>query len=60
MSPPKPSHTTTSLLAKRRTVVKTEPYDEMEGRYGGMVGEEVKEESSYGTEDMDTGMDGTK
>jgi len=57
MSPPKPSHTTTSLLAKRRTVVKTEPYDEMEGRYGGMVGEEVKEESSYGTEDMDTGMD---
>ena len=48
----------TSLPAKRKAAVKTEPSDRMEGRYGGMVGKQVKEEDSYGTEDMDTGMDG--
>ena len=48
----------TSLPAKRKTAVKTEPSDSMEGHYGSMVGEQVKEEDSHGTEDMDTGMDG--
>ena len=53
-SPPRLSHTATSLPAKRRAVVKTEPTD----RYGGLVGEQVHEKDSKGTADMDTGIDG--
>ena len=39
--------------------VKTEPCDRTESRYGGLVGEKIKEEKLEMT-DMDTGMEGKK
>ena len=39
--------------------VKTEPCDRTERKYGGLVGEKIKEEKLEMT-DMDTGMEGKK
>ncbi|KAL9965782.1 hypothetical protein ACROYT_G029627 [Oculina patagonica] len=58
-SPPKSSYST-SLSAKRKTVVKTEPSETREGRYSGMVGDPdgLGHEEDYGAGmDMDSGMD---
>ena len=56
-SPPKPSH----ITAKKRlaAAVKTEPCDRTERKFGGLVGEKIKEEKLEMT-DMDTGMEGKK
>ncbi|XP_068733005.1 DNA polymerase alpha catalytic subunit-like [Montipora capricornis] len=47
------------LVAKRKVAVKTEPCDRLVGCYGGMIGEKIKNEDIYGTENMDTGINDT-
>ena len=56
-SPPKPSHITAKI--RSAAAVKTEPCDRTESKYGGLVGEKIKEEKLEMT-DMDTGMEGKK
>ena len=56
-SPPKPSHITAKI--RSAAAVKTEPCDRTERKYGGLVGEKIKEEKLEMT-DMDTGMEGKK
>ena len=51
------SHITAKI--RSASAVKTEPCDRTERRYGGLVGEKVKEEKLEMT-DMDTGMEGKK
>ena len=52
-SPPKPIHITAKI--RSAAAVKTEPCDRTESKYGGLVGEKIKEEKLEMT-DMDTGM----
>ena len=47
-------------MAKRKVAVKTEPCDRLVGCYGGMIGEKIKNEDIYDTENMDTGINGKK
>ena len=61
-SPKKPMPSQRSTFAvshsvKRPTVVKTEPLDTIQDKYGGMVGEPMEETEGCGAEEDVEGMD---